>query len=214
MTHYLPMFPLDLVLFPEMLLPLHIFEERYREMIGECLQAKSPFGILYAHDETVETIGCTAEISKVIKRYPDGRLDIVVVGLERFQVSLFDSQRSYLRGSIEPFADIVPDGEPSQERAIRTLDLYRQAFQLMNRSDADEIAIEASYIGLSFRIASVLYLNNTVKQQVLAARSEDERLDVLSSHLSDLVPRLRESYQAAKQAGANGNLRLSGSQPG
>ena len=64
MPDYLPLFPLDVVLFPEMLLPLHIFEERYKEMIAECLQGNSPFGVLYAHDDRVATIGCTAEISQ------------------------------------------------------------------------------------------------------------------------------------------------------
>ena len=82
MPEYLPLFPLDVVLFPEMVLPLHIFEERYKEMIAECLQDNSPFGVLYAHDDRVATIGCTAEVSQVIKQYPDGRLDLVAVGSE------------------------------------------------------------------------------------------------------------------------------------
>ena len=95
MHDYLPLFPLDVVLFPEMLLPLHIFEERYKEMIAECLQNRSPFGVLYAHDDRVETIGCTAEISQEIKRYPDGRIDLVAVGQKRFQgiLSIFRGTR-------------------------------------------------------------------------------------------------------------------------
>ena len=95
MPDYLPLFPLDVVLFPEMLLPLHIFEERYKEMIAECLQGDSPFGVLYSHQDTVETIGCTAEIKQVLKRYPDGRLDLVAVGRKRFQVTFFDSEKTY-----------------------------------------------------------------------------------------------------------------------
>lgn len=205
MNDFLPMFPLDVVLFPDMLLPLHIFEERYKKMISECLEGKSPFGILYAHDETVERIGCAAEISTVLKRYPDGRLDIVVLGRQRFRVLSLETQKPYLRGSIEPFTDAIPNQEPSQERALRALDLYEQAFLLMNRSHAEEITVEASYNGLSFKIASVLYLNNALKQQILSSRSEDERLDTLCDHLSEIIPRLKRAHQAAKQAGSNGN---------
>ena len=133
MPDYLPLFPLDVVLFPEMLLPLHIFEERYKEMIAECLQGDSPFGVLYSHEDTVETIGCTAEIRQVLKRYPDGRLDLVAVGRKRFQVTFFDSERAYLRGSVELLPDSVGDRGPSEELARQTLDLYAQASRLMGR---------------------------------------------------------------------------------
>lgn len=207
MEHYLPLFPLDVVLLPDMVLPLHIFEERYKEMIGECLQEKTHFGIVYAHDETIEEFGCTAEISNVIKRYPDGRMDIVVVGRQRFQVLFFDSEKAYLRGNVEPLGDLAPSGEPSPEKAARVLDLYQQACRLLNRSEPEELNLDASYAGLAFRVASVLYLSNDIRQQVLASRSEEQRLDLLCSHLEQIIPRLNEAERAAKRAGSNGNLR-------
>jgi Lon protease-like protein len=206
MNDYLPLFPLDVVLFPETLLPLHIFEERYKKMIGECIQNRSLFGIVYAHGETVEEIGCSAEVTKVLKRYPDGRMDIVVVGRQRFRVLLLDNQKAYLRAAVDRFGDDAANLEPSEEKAHRALDLYDQAFRLMQRSDPEEISQE-TYEGLSFKIASVLYLNNSVKQQILTSRSEDERLDILCDHLSALIPRLNQAIDAAKRANSNGNLK-------
>ena len=76
----LPLFPLDLVLFPGAALPLHIFEPRYQEMISECLDRKKSFGVVRAKEEGVAEIGCTAEIITVAKKYPDGRMDIVTEG--------------------------------------------------------------------------------------------------------------------------------------
>jgi len=78
----LPLFPLDLVLFPGASLPLHIFEPRYREMISECLDQKKSFGVVRAKEDGVAEIGCTAEIITVTQKYPDGRMDIVTEGAE------------------------------------------------------------------------------------------------------------------------------------
>lgn len=80
MAELLPLFPLPLVLFPETPLPLHIFEPRYKEMIGECLSLKRPFGVLRATDDGFVRAGCSAQILEVTKKYEDGRLDIVALG--------------------------------------------------------------------------------------------------------------------------------------
>src|SRR5215510_14143931 len=106
----LPLFPLDLVLFPGAPLPLHIFEPRYKEMIGECLQSQSPFGLVRAHENAVAEVGCTAEILKVIKRYDDGRLDILTEGKRRFEVLELNQERAFLRGEVLFFED-----DPAQD---------------------------------------------------------------------------------------------------
>src|SRR5262245_51929210 len=82
----LPLFPLDVVLYPGQPLPLHIFEDRYKEMIGECLDSKSEFGVVRLKDNAIPNVGCTATITNVVKRYDDGRLDIETTGLRRFEV--------------------------------------------------------------------------------------------------------------------------------
>ena len=206
MHDYLPVFPLDVVLFPEMLLPLHIFEERYKEMIGQCLQDRSPFGVLYAHDDSVETIGCTAEISQVIKRYPDGRINLVAVGQKRFQVSFFDSEKAYLRARIELLPDLPGNKERSEELARQALELFEQACKLMGRDNPEVLGRESPVRGMAFRLVASLQLRNEIRQHILEERSEGQRLQKLTEHLSEVIPRLTERHKSARQAGSNGRF--------
>src|SRR5262249_19480674 len=101
----LPLFPLQVVLFPGAALPLHIFEDRYKEMIGEALRDKSEFGILLASSNGLASVGCTATIDRVLHEFPDGRLDILTRGRRRFELLLVNEERNFLRGSVEFFDD-------------------------------------------------------------------------------------------------------------
>ncbi len=209
MSEYLPLFPLDAVLFPDMLLPLHIFEQRYKEMIRQSLQDSSAFGIVYAHDEMVERIGCTAKVSKVIKRYPDGRMDIVASGEQRFRVLVFNSELPCLRATFEPYKDISLEVESDEQAAMagRAIQLFGETFRLMHGSEPEALHFDSEHQHISFQIASVLFLANTFKQQILMLRSEMERLKALCEHMSALIPNLKQSKESVKRAGANGNFR-------
>ena len=207
MTEYLPLFPLDVVLFPKMVLPLHIFEERYKEMIGECLRSKRPFGVLCAHDHTTERIGCLARILKVFKKYEDGRMDLLTQGGERFEIMHFDTSASYLRGWSEPYADKDQAASPRRDEVDRLLELYRETSFIINKKAPDEIVISPGYEGLSFQIASVFALAKKMKQQVLEGRSEKERVAILTAYFNENLPRLRRTEMAAKRAGSNGHVR-------
>jgi len=209
MENYIPLFPLDVVLFPEMVLPLHIFEERYKEMISECILSKALFGILYLHDESVEKVGCTAEVTQVLKQYSDGRMDILAVGRQRFEVIHFDSEKPFLRGVIEYYGDSDSAPSPREEDVRQVAVLYREIYRLLNKSEAEEIELRPPYQSLSFRIAGLLNISNGLKQKILLERSEKNRLDTLAQYFTDLIPRLRELEQAAKRAALNGNLRKS-----
>src|SRR5262249_13419783 len=116
----LPLFPLDVVLLPGTPLPLHIFEPRYKEMIGECEAEKRAFGVVRAKEEGLEEIGCTAEIIAVVKQYPDARLDIVAEGRERFEIVSINQERSFLRAEVR-YLPSEKDRPQKQEtdRAIR-----------------------------------------------------------------------------------------------
>jgi len=109
----LPLFPLDLVLFPHTNLPLHIFEERYKEMIQDCLENRWEFGMLAVQEQTVKNIGCTASISDVVARFPDGRMNIMVRGGRRFEITELNEGKSYLRGKPELLEDDA--AEPAAE---------------------------------------------------------------------------------------------------
>ncbi|MBM3767842.1 MAG: ATP-dependent protease La domain-containing protein, partial [Acidobacteria bacterium] len=117
----LPLFPLGVVLFPRTDLPLHIFEDRYKKMIGELLESTREFGIVLTMEKGIASVGCTARITNVTKTYDDGRMDIETTGYRRFEVEQLDEEEDYLRGRVEFFDD--EDGTPPVEanaaKAIR-----------------------------------------------------------------------------------------------
>ena len=207
MTELLPLFPLDIVLFPKMVLPLHIFEERYKEMIGECLRSKTPFGVLYAHDRTTERVGCLAGILKVLKKYDDGRMDLLTQGGDRFEILHFDTSASYLRGWTEPFTDQERAQRPQRTAVERLLELYRETARILNRTEPEEVVVSPGYQGLSFQIAAGFALPKKVKQKVLERRSESERVAILTTYFNENLPRLRRTRVAARRAGSNGHVR-------
>ena len=115
----IPLFPLNVVLFPGEQLPLHIFEPRYRRMVRNCLEAKSPFGMLLALPNGVVRVGCTAEIVDIVKKYEDGRMDILTVGREPFRILELFSDDPLLHGQIDYLEDHDPPLEaPSRQRLI------------------------------------------------------------------------------------------------
>src|ERR1700735_4539819 len=111
----IPLFPLEVVLFPEAALPLHIFEDRYKEMIGVCLAEKIAFGVVCAQREGLAVVGCTAEIVRILEKYPDGRMDILCQGARRFEIENLDNSRNFLQAEVDFFGD---EGQ-SATRAMR-----------------------------------------------------------------------------------------------
>jgi Lon protease-like protein len=191
----LPLFPLELVLFPHVNLPLHIFEERYKEMIGDCLKNQWEFGILAVLDESVKPIGCTASISEVLERFPDGRMNILTRGRRRFEVSDLNEDRSYLRGRPTFFDD---DEEASSlddlpARAIELYDRLRQFIELRNEV-FHEPRPTAADLQLSFRLMAGVPVDLNWQQDLLEMRSERERLTRVIAFLEQLVQHL-EQYQ-------------------
>lgn len=207
MSQLLPLFPLDIVLFPKMVLPLHIFEERYKEMIGECLRSKAPFGVLYAHQGTTARVGCLAGILQVLKKYDDGRMDLLAQGGDRFEILHFDTSAAYLRGWSETLADREGAQPPDRKAAQRLLELFRETARILKRSEAEKVVISPDYQGLSFQIAAGSAIPKTVKQRVLEGRSETERVAILIAYFNENLPRLRQTRVAAKRAGSNGHVR-------
>ena len=198
----LPLFPLDVVLLPGTPLPLHIFEPRYKEMIGECLASNAPFGVVRALDEGVAEIGCTAEIVTVTKEYPDGRMDLVAEGRKRFEVLALNQDRSFLQAEVL----LVPDepvvsSEDDRARAIQShLEILSLAGAVQDLSAADQNA-------LSFYLAGSLPLDLDFKQKLLGMRSESERLQAVAAYLEGILPNLRRASRARQKAGGNGHAR-------
>jgi len=198
----LPLFPLDLVLFPGASLPLHIFEPRYREMISECLDRRKSFGIVRAKEEGVAEIGCTAEIITVAKKYPDGRMDIVTEGRERFEVMQVNQERSFLQAEVLYLRD--EPGEASAEEIAQAVRLQAEIMQLAGSDPAARSGSDTSQ--LSFVLVGPLPLDLDFKQTLLGMKSEAERVQAVISYLETILPNLRRTVRVRQKAGGNGHV--------
>ena len=200
MKPLLSLFPLDLVLFPGTPLPLHIFEPRYKEMISECLEQKKRFGIVKAGEDGVADIGCTAEIVAVTKKHPDGKMDIVTEGRERFEVLEINEERLFLRGQVLYFHD--EPGRPTDEQVAHAVKLHSE---IMAFAEASQTLPDDTENQLSFHLAASLPLDLDFKQTLLAMRSEPERLDAVITAFESILPKLRRTVRVRQKAGGNGH---------
>ena len=201
MSSLLPLFPLDVVLLPETPLPLHIFEPRYKEMIGECLQRNDVFGVVRTKDGEVAEIGCTAEIVAVTKKYDDGRMDIVTQGRERFEVIKVSQERSFLQAEVLYLQD--EPGAASPEQIQQALTLHGEILTLAGA--APEASSEIDKQQLSFRLAGSLPLDLDFKQTLLETKSETERLQAVISFFEAILPAMRRTANVRRKAGGNGH---------
>ena len=192
----LPLFPLDVVLFPGVPLPLHIFEPRYKEMIGECLREKSVFGVVRSQDEGVAQIGCTADIVAVTKSYDDGRMDIVTQGRDRFELVELNHDRAFLQGEVVYIAD--EPGKPDAQDLDRAVKLHQEILAL---AGAHQDLADESESPLSYQMAGSLPLDLDFKQALLAMRSEGERIQAISKYFETV----RRAVIARQKASGNGH---------
>lgn len=197
----LPLFPLEVVLFPGVPLPLHIFEPRYKEMIAECLANSAPFGVVRALEEGIAEVGCTAEVTTVTKEYPDGRMDLVAEGRKRFEVLELNQERSFLRAEVL----IVPDEQEvaGETERLRAIELH---LQILSLAGAVQDLSAADQSMLSFYLAGSLPLDLDFKQKLLVMRSERERIGAVATYLENILPKLRRAAQARQKAGGNGHV--------
>jgi len=198
----LPLFPLDVVLLPGTPLPLHIFEPRYKEMIGECRANSAPFGVIRALEQGIAEVGCTAEIVTVTKEYPDGRLDLVAEGRKRFEVLALNQDRSFLQAEVL----LVPDEPiaPADEDKARAIQVHKDILSL---AGAVQDLSAADQNMLSFYLAGSLPLDQDFKQKLLAMRSESQRIQAVAAYLESILPNLRHAARAREKAGGNGHAR-------
>lgn len=201
MSALIPLFPLDVVLFPGVPLPLHIFEPRYKEMIGECLAQQRNFGVVRAVAQGLAEVGCTAEIVTVVKEYPDGRLDVVTEGRRRFELLGVNQERSFLQAEVVMIED--EPGGPSQADTERAIQLHSE---LLAVAGARQDLSAAATSDLSFYLAGSLPLDLDFKQKLLGLRSEAERIALLISYLETIVPNIKRAARARQTAGGNGHV--------
>src|SRR5208283_3268755 len=198
----IPLFPLNVVLFPGEQLPLHIFEPRYRRMVRECLEAKAPFGMLLALPKGVVRVGCSAEIVDVIKRYEDGRMDILTVGREPFRVLELFTDDPLLEGRIDYLED--EESLPDPVRQKRLIEAYEACHTLLF-AEIPRTFEDAPAEQLAYAIAAALPLDLMWKQQILELRSELQRQERLLAYLREWAPHLQKAEALRQRADGNGH---------
>jgi len=200
----LPLFPLQLVLFPGAELPLHIFEPRYRVMVGEAIEQSVEFGVILTDDGRVSGVGCTALVEKVTERFDDGRFNVVTRGRRRFQAIEFNKERDCLRAKVEYLQD-VGDEPASTELLMRAHELAVAVAATTGLEMPKDIVVDER--AASYAIAAALPLDMTFKQQLLEQRNERERLRALVEHLEVVLKKGRMTERMQKLAGTNGHGR-------
>lgn len=196
------LFPLDLVLFPGMILPLHIFEERYKSMVGRCLREKTEFGIVLAGEKGIATAGCTARIQEVLKTYHDGRMDILTTGCDIYSIEEVVEEKEYYEADVN-YLDEEPSEDNSGESAeLQQLfgDCHEWLYGHTHPGFSEEVQIP-----LCYQIAARMPLPFEAKQAMLEMRSEDLRRPFLLERLRELRKSLATRRQMLKRAGGNGH---------
>lgn len=183
-------------------LPLHIFEPRYRRMIGRCLEQRIEFGIILAHERSAAAIGCTAEITRKIKDYPDGRMDILTEGRAIFRIMELLDENEYYEALVDYLPEDAMPQDPGAEKELT--EIFQQCHLLLFghlwpcRERKDSVA-------LAYRMAARLPLDLKQRQSVLEKRTESERREFLLRYANELLPKLAQRQIAKKAAGGNGH---------
>lgn len=205
----LPLFPLRVVVFPRTPLPLHIFEERYKEMVGDAIRENSEFGIVLAKSDGIVNAGCTVVVKEVLKTYPDGRMDILTRGVRRFEILGLNEDKAYLRGEVQ-FFDDDDSGPAPVELQEKALAQYRR---LQEAGEFQAAEPEAADAQLSFRLAQAVE-DLDFLSILLRNRSESGRLEQLTDYLTRQAPKVRAAARMRKLAPLNGHGAAPSGMPG
>ena len=188
-------FPLGLVLFPESYIALHIFEERYKELINFSIDNNTPFGINLVLDLNIYYIGCTAKVATVLRTYPDGKMDITVTGLKRYNlIEINNDIKSYNLADIEYFDD---NFEVLNKSVLKQcIDYFNYIADIVKSVRIEKIDMEKLNTNMpSFLIAQKSGMNLIQKQKLLEMRSENQRLNIILKHLEQIIPMIEDSEQ-------------------
>ena len=197
----LPLFPLDMVLFPHNKVPLHIFEERYKLMISECVENEGEFAIVSGTDDMFQAVGSAAIVAELVRQFDDGRMNIIVKGTRRIRVLDRSDHRPFISGTVEALED-EPE-EPDAELRDRVKGLYDEAIKLSFGWMRPTEHGDTEPSELSYTVAAGLNLPLEEQQSFLELRSANERLRAVEQALGQALVGVRE---VKRRSGGNGHL--------
>jgi ATP-dependent Lon protease len=197
----LGLFPLGIVLLPSEQIPLHIFEDRYQELISDCLDLEQEFGLIYADDDGLREIGTRATVTEVLDRFDDGRLNIVVEGGERFRLLELTTGRSFQTGLVEPVEEEVDAADPDD--AEHALNLFHRLVELTG-AEVEEPRLSSDQ--LSFELAGRFEFAPELKQRLLELTSERLRMHLLAEILAGAAVAVEREREIAGRAQGNGKV--------
>ena len=205
-----PLFPLGLVLLPSEVVPLHIFEERYKLMIRECLDSEGEFGIVWMSDDGLRDVGCTARVTQVLEEMEDGRMNILVAGGRPFRLMRRIDDMPYPAGEIEMLDDDL-DAEPASDPEELALAVdARERYADLVEQVTDERPSQDDLEDLdAYGMAATIEFDDRAKQELLELRSEAERLVRVRELFMTAAKRIAESEEAGELAKSNGRIRFS-----
>lgn len=195
----LGLFPLGVVLVPTERVPLHIFEPRYRELIAECIADEREFGLVLGDGDGLRGVGTRAAVVEVVDRFPDGRLNIVIEGRERFRLVGLTEGRAFATGEVEALADKVAVSDRAQRETV--LQLYRELAELVE-ADVDEPDPDSGV--LSFEVAARVDFGVEPKQELLELTSEPDRLIQVADFLGQAIDGIKLERELAERSALNG----------
>src|SRR4051794_29204348 len=198
-----PLFPLQLVALPSELVPLHIFEERYKTMIARCLEEPTDFGIVWVADDGLRPIGCACEVAEVLERFEDGRINLVARGTRPFRIETRQDELPYPAATVEFLTDGDDTADP--ELQAETQAAYAELVRQATDREPDELEISAM---TAYEMAATVEFGLDAKQGLLELRSEQARLKLLLRLLRGAVRRLQFVERAQARAKSNGKVRF------
>ncbi len=200
-----PLFPLGIVALPTELVPLHIFEDRYKAMMARCEEEESEFGIVWVSDDGLKTVGCACEIAEVLERMDDGRINLIARGTRPFRIEERQEELVYPAGTVEFLDDREEDADADAAgQAHETYaELVRQATD--RTPDEDEIAEMSAY-----EMAATVEFGLEAKQGLLDLRSESARLKLVTRLFRAALKRLDFVDRAQTRARSNGKVHFPG----
>ncbi|HEX8120457.1 MAG TPA: LON peptidase substrate-binding domain-containing protein [Solirubrobacteraceae bacterium] len=203
MSEVLPLFPLGIVALPSELVPLHIFEERYKTMIGECLERESEFGIVWLSDDGLKPTGCACVVAQVLEKLPDGRMNVVCRGTRPFRVVEQLDDRAYPAGVVEWLQDKAE--EPDAETLASARDAYNDLVEQATDEPADPERLAEM---TAYDMAATVDFGLEAKQGLLDLRSENARLRLVTRLFRAAIKRLDFVERAEARARSNGKVRF------